>query len=105
LKNALRCYGEKRQDKAIRDLEKVKLINYKANAIIDDKAMEYIDEIANPRIRSVVEKIKVLTGTDAPVDVIIQLELGSKVVTAIGRSTDIIHASVEAYIECLNKLI
>jgi D-citramalate synthase len=107
LKNALKEYAEKHGDEKVKSLVDVKLVNYKANAIIDDKAIEYIKDIVkeNPKIKAVVEKIKVLTGTDAPVDVIIQLEKDDRVVTAIGRSTDIIHASVEAYIECLNKLI
>lgn len=107
LKNALKCYAEKRGDKAIGELVNVKLVNYKANAIIDDKVVEYIEKLAerNPRLSSLMERIKIMTGTDAPVDVIVQLEKDERVVTAIGRSTDIIHASVEAYIECLNKLI
>ncbi len=44
-------------------------------------------------------------GTDALVDVIIQLRRGDKVVTARGARTDIIMASVEAFIEGLNMLI
>ncbi len=107
LKNALKEYAESCGDKKIGELVNVKLVNYKANAIIDDKVIEYIESIIknNSRISGLVERIKIMTGTDAPVDVIIQLEKDDRVVTAIGRSTDIIHASVEAYIECLNKLI
>jgi D-citramalate synthase len=44
-------------------------------------------------------------GTDALVDVIIQLKRGDKIVTARGARTDIIMASVEAFIEGLNMLI
>ncbi len=69
--------------------------------------IEHIEKLAerNPKLSGLMERVKIMTGTDAPVDVIVQLEKDEKVVTAIGRSTDIIHASVEAYIECLNKLI
>ncbi|WP_456327509.1 2-isopropylmalate synthase [Archaeoglobus sp.] len=107
LKNALREYANKSGDKVIGELANVKLVNYKANAIIDDKVIEYIEKLVekNPKLSGLVEKIRIMTGTDAPVDVIVQLEKDDRVVTAIGRSTDIIHASVEAYIECLNKLI
>ena len=107
LKNALKYYAEKTGDGVVGGLVNAKLVNYKANAIIDDKAVEYIERLVrgNPNISNLIERINVMTGTDAPVDVIVQLEKDEKVVTAIGRSTDIIHASVEAYIECLNKLI
>lgn len=44
-------------------------------------------------------------GTDALVDVIVQLRKDNKVVTARGARTDIIMASVEAFIEGLNMLI
>ncbi len=44
-------------------------------------------------------------GTDALVDVIVQLRRGNKVVTARGARTDIIMASVEAMMEGLNMLI
>lgn len=44
-------------------------------------------------------------GTDALVDVIIQLKRGNKIVTARGARTDIIMASVEAFIEGLNMLV
>jgi len=44
-------------------------------------------------------------GTDALVDVIVQLKKGDKIVTARGARTDIIMASVEAFIEGLNMLI
>ncbi|HIP24960.1 MAG TPA: 2-isopropylmalate synthase [Archaeoglobus profundus] len=44
-------------------------------------------------------------GTDALVDVIVQLRKGDKVVTARGARTDIIMASVEAFIEGINMLI
>ncbi len=44
-------------------------------------------------------------GTDALVDVIVQLRRGSRVVTARGARTDIIMASVEAMMEGLNMLV
>ncbi len=44
-------------------------------------------------------------GTDALVDVIIQLRRGDKIVTARGARTDIVMASVEAFIEGLNMLM
>ncbi len=44
-------------------------------------------------------------GTDALVDVIVQLRRGDKIVTARGARTDIIMASVEAFIEGLNMLV
>jgi len=44
-------------------------------------------------------------GTDALVDVIIQLKRGNRIVTSRGARTDIIMASVEAFIEGLNMLI
>ncbi|WP_048085774.1 2-isopropylmalate synthase [Archaeoglobus veneficus] len=44
-------------------------------------------------------------GTDALVDVIVQLRRGDRIVTARGARTDIIMASVEAMLEGLNMLI
>ncbi|AGK60372.1 (R)-citramalate synthase [Archaeoglobus sulfaticallidus PM70-1] len=44
-------------------------------------------------------------GTDALVDVIVQLSRGDQIVTARGARTDIIMASVEALLEGLNMLI
>jgi D-citramalate synthase len=44
-------------------------------------------------------------GTDALVDVVVQLRRGDKIVTARGARTDIIMASVEAFLEGLNMLI
>ncbi len=44
-------------------------------------------------------------GTDALVDVIVQLRRGNRVVTARGARTDIIMASVEAMMEGLNMLV
>lgn len=44
-------------------------------------------------------------GTDALVDVVVQLKKDNKIVTARGARTDIIMASVEAFIEGLNMLI
>ena len=44
-------------------------------------------------------------GTDALVDVVVQLKKGDRIVTARGARTDIIMASVEAFIEGLNMLI
>lgn len=44
-------------------------------------------------------------GTDALVDVVVQLKSGDKVVTARGARTDIIMASVEAVLEGLNMLL
>lgn len=44
-------------------------------------------------------------GTDALVDVVVQLRRGDKIVTARGARTDIIMASVEAVLEGLNMLV
>jgi D-citramalate synthase len=44
-------------------------------------------------------------GTDALVDVVVQLKRGNKIVTARGARTDIIMASVEAVLEGLNMLV
>ena len=44
-------------------------------------------------------------GTDALVDVVVQLKKDNRIVTARGARTDIIMASVEAFIEGLNMLI
>jgi len=44
-------------------------------------------------------------GTDALVEVVVQLKRGNKIVTARGARTDIIMASVEAFVEGLNMLI
>ncbi|MFN3384362.1 MAG: alpha-isopropylmalate synthase regulatory domain-containing protein, partial [Archaeoglobaceae archaeon] len=44
-------------------------------------------------------------GTDALVDVVIQLKRGNKIVTARGARADIVMASVEAFVEGLNMLI
>ena len=44
-------------------------------------------------------------GTDALVDVVVQLKKGDRIVTARGARTDIIMASVEAFIEGLNMLM
>ena len=65
--------------KAIRDFADIKLVSYHVDAITG--------------------------GTDALVDVVIQLKRGNKIVTARGARTDIIMASVEAFIEGLNMLI
>lgn len=64
--------------KAIKDFAAVKLVSYRVDAITG--------------------------GTDALVDVVVQLKKGNKVVTARGARTDIIMASVEAFIEGLNML-
>ncbi len=65
--------------KAIRDFADIKLVSYHVDAITG--------------------------GTDALVDVVVQLKRGNKIVTARGARTDIIMASVEAFIEGLNMLI
>ncbi len=65
--------------KAIKDFADIKLVSYHVDAITG--------------------------GTDALVDVVVQLRKGSKVVTARGARTDIIMASVEAFIEGLNMLV
>jgi len=65
--------------KAIKDFADIKLVSYHVDAITG--------------------------GTDALVDVVVQLKRGSKVVTARGARTDIIMASVEAFIEGLNMLV
>lgn len=65
--------------KAIKDFADIKLVSYHVDAITG--------------------------GTDALVDVIVQLKRGNRVVTARGARTDIIMASVEAFIEGLNMLI
>ena len=44
-------------------------------------------------------------GTDALVDVLIKLRRGNKIVTSRGARTDVIMASVEAFIEGLNMLV
>jgi D-citramalate synthase len=57
-------------------------------------------------IRLVSYHVDAITGgTDALVDVIVQLEKGDRIVTARGARTDIIMASVEAMLEGLNMLI
>ncbi len=65
--------------KAIKDFADIKLVSYHVDAITG--------------------------GTDALVDVVVQLKRGNKIVTARGARTDIIMASVEAFIEGLNMLI
>ncbi len=65
--------------KAIRSFADIKLVSYHVDAITG--------------------------GTDALVDVVVQLKRGNKIVTARGARTDIIMASVEAFIEGLNMLI
>lgn len=65
--------------KAIKDYADIKLVSYHVDAITG--------------------------GTDALVDVIVQLKRGNKIVTARGARTDIVMASVEAFIEGLNMLI
>ncbi|NOY11088.1 MAG: 2-isopropylmalate synthase [Archaeoglobi archaeon] len=65
--------------KAIKDYADIELVSYHVDAITG--------------------------GTDALVDVIVQLKKGDKIVTARGARTDIIMASVEAFIEGLNMLI
>jgi D-citramalate synthase len=65
--------------KAIKDFADIKLMSYHVDAITG--------------------------GTDALVDVVVQLRKGNKVVTARGARTDIIMASVEAFIEGLNMLV
>ena len=65
--------------KAIKDYADIELVSYHVDAITG--------------------------GTDALVDVVIQLKKGDRIVTARGARTDIIMASVEAFIEGLNMLI
>ncbi|WP_456368617.1 2-isopropylmalate synthase [Geoglobus sp.] len=65
--------------KAVRDYADIELVSYHVDAITG--------------------------GTDALVDVIVQLKKGDRIVTARGARTDIIMASVEAFIEGLNMLI
>ncbi len=65
--------------KAVKDYADVELVSYHVDAITG--------------------------GTDALVDVIIKLKRGDKFATARGARTDIIMASVEAFIEGLNILI
>jgi len=64
--------------KAIKEFADIKLVSYHVDAITG--------------------------GTDALVDVVVQLKKDNKVVTARGARTDIIMASVEAFIEGLNML-
>ncbi|WP_290597355.1 MULTISPECIES: 2-isopropylmalate synthase [unclassified Archaeoglobus] len=64
--------------KAIKEFADIKLVSYRVDAITG--------------------------GTDALVDVVVQLKKDNKVVTARGARTDIIMASVEAFIEGLNML-
>jgi D-citramalate synthase len=57
-------------------------------------------------IKLVSYRVDAITGgTDALVDVVVQLKSGDKIVTARGARTDIIMASVEAVLEGLNMLI
>ncbi len=65
--------------KAVKDFADIKLVSYHVDAITG--------------------------GTDALVDVVVQLKRGNRIVTARGARTDIIMASVEAFIEGLNMLI
>ncbi len=65
--------------KAIKDYADIKLVSYHVDAITG--------------------------GTDALVDVVVQLKRGNKIVTARGARADIVMASVEAFIEGLNMLI
>jgi D-citramalate synthase len=65
--------------KAIKDYADIKLVSYHVDAITG--------------------------GTDALVDVIVQLKRGNRIVTARGARTDIVMASVEAFVEGLNMLI
>ncbi len=65
--------------KAIKNYADVKLVSYSVEAITG--------------------------GTDALVDVVVQLKRGNKIVTARGARADIVMASVEAFVEGLNMLI
>jgi len=65
--------------KGVKDFADIELISYRVDAITG--------------------------GTNALVDVIVQLKRGNKVVTARGARTDIVMASVEAMMEGLNMLI
>jgi len=65
--------------KAIKDYSDIKLVSYHVDAITG--------------------------GTDALVDVVVQLKRGNKIVTARGARADIVMASVEAFVEGLNMLI
>jgi len=65
--------------KAIRDFADIELVSYHVDAITG--------------------------GTDALVEVIVQLKRGNRIVTARGARTDIVMASVEAFVEGLNMLI
>jgi D-citramalate synthase len=65
--------------KAITDFGDIELVSYRVDAITG--------------------------GTDALVDVVVQLKRGDRIVTARGARTDIIMASVEAVLEGLNMLV
>ncbi|MDI9611247.1 MAG: 2-isopropylmalate synthase [Archaeoglobaceae archaeon] len=65
--------------RAIKDYADIKLVSYHVDAITG--------------------------GTDALVDVVVQLKRGNKIVTARGARADIVMASVEAFVEGLNMLI
>ena len=47
----------------------------------------------------------VTSGKDALGEVSVQLKSGNRVVIGRGASTDIIEASVKAYIEAINKIL
>ena len=46
-----------------------------------------------------------LQGTDALIEVIIKLSSGDKIISARATEPDIINASVEAYLDGVNRLL
>ena len=54
--------------------------------------------------QSTADKLRENSGKDALGEVLVKLEIGGKEVTGRGTSTDIIEASVRAYLFALNKV-
>jgi len=71
-----------------------------------DAALKAVDRMSGISGRLVDYSLQAITsGKDALGEVSVQVEFGDRVVSGKGSSTDIIEASIKAYINCLNRYL
>jgi len=71
-----------------------------------DAALKAVDRITGISGRLVDYSLQAVTsGKDAVGEVSVQVDFGDRTVSAKGSSTDIIEASVKAYVNCLNRYL
>ena len=71
-----------------------------------DAAYKAIERIANSGVRLQLYSVNAITtGTDSQGEVTVRLESGGRVVNGQGSDTDIIVASIKAYLHALNMIL